>query len=245
MRKRLLVIFSVVIFGISPAFAFAEDSATTNTITSDTTVTATPTTTKEKHADTLKVRPTLTSAMKDAKSEIHDKKEEARAEFKTKLAEIKDARKQSIVTNIDTRINTINKNRTDEMSKRLERLTTILTKISTKEATLSSEGKNTTTLKNDITAATAAINAAITAVSDQAAKDYVVTLTTDTALKTNVSTVIKQFMADIKAVFLKVVAAQTAVFKAHTDLAKLMGITPTPTTATTTPTATITVTPTP
>ncbi len=243
MRKRLLVIFSVLIFGISPSLAFAEDSATTNTITSDTTVTATPTTTKEKHNETSKVRPTIASAMKDAKTEMHDKKEEVRTEFKTKLAEIKDAKKQSIVTNIDARINTINKNRTDEMSKRLERLTTILTKISTKEATLSSEGKNTTTLKNDITAATTAINAAITAVSDQAAKDYVVTLTTDTALKTNVSTVIKQFMSDMKAVYAKVVAAQSAVRKAHTDLAKLMGVTPSPTT--TTPTVTATTTPTP
>ncbi len=233
MRKKLLVIFSVLIFGISPTFAFAEDSAMTNTITSsDASVTTTPTT-KEKRAETLKVRPTISSAMKDAKTEMHDKMEAARSEFKTKLGEIKDAKKQAIVTNLDTRINTINKNRTEEMSKRLERLTTILTKISTKEAALAAEGKNTTTLKNDITAATAAINAAITAVGDQAAKDYVATITTDTALKTNVSTVIRQFMTDIKAVYSKVVAAQTAVLKAHTDLAKLTGVSPTPTTTVT------------
>jgi hypothetical protein len=248
MRNKLLVIFSVLIFGVSPAFAFAEDSNTvTTTSTTETSLaatTVTPTVTT-KH-ETLKVRPTIHEAMKDAKTELHDKMEAARTEFKTKLLEIKDAKKQSIVTNIDARINNINKNRTDEMSKRLERLTAILTKISTKEGELTAAGKNTATLKSDITTATAAINLAITAVSDQAAKDYVVTLTTDTALKTNVSSTIKQFMTDIKAVYTKVVAAQAAVLKAHTDLAKLTGVSPTPTTTvTTTPAVTTTVTPTP
>ncbi len=248
MRNKLLVIFSVLIFGISPAFAFAQESntvsttSTTETSLAATSVTPTATTKREM----LKVRPTIHEAMKDAKTELHDKMEAARTEFKTKVLEIKDAKKQSIVTNIDARINNINKNRTDEMSKRLERLTTILTKISTKEGELAAAGKNTATLKNDITNATAAINLAITAVSDQAAKDYVVTLTTDTALKTNVSSTIKQFMTDIKAVFTKVVAAQAAVLKAHTDLAKLTGVSPTPTTTvTTTPVVTTSVTPKP
>lgn len=241
MRNKLLVMLSVIIFGISPVFAYAQDSVATNTVTStDTTVTTTPAVTSaETRTGIMKPKPTIREALKDAKSELRAKMLEARTNFKTKITEIKDQRKQTIVTNLDSRISTINKNRTDEMYKRIDRLTSVLTRISSKEAALKSEGKNTTTLVSDIAAAQAAIDLAKQAVVDQAAKDYVMTLTTDASLKVNASTLIKQFLADIKAVYLKVVAAQTAVFKAYTDVAKLMGVSPTPTAATT-PTVTTT-----
>ena len=244
MRNRLLVIFSVLILGVTPTFAFAEESVDTTTLTStDATVTVTPTTTKVRKAESLKVRPTINEAVKDAKEEYKAKMMEARTEFKNKLSEIKDEKKQTIVTNIDSRISTINKNRTDEMYKRIERLTSILAKISTKEAALKADGKNTATLMSNITAAQTAIDAAKQAVIDQAAKEYVVNITTEAALKTTVSTTIKQFMTDIKAVFAKVVAAQAAVYKAHTELAKLMGVSPTPSTTTATPSPTTVTTP--
>ena len=234
MRNKLLVFLSVLIFGISPVFVYAEEPATTNTLMSDTTTTITPTS-SESNSRPLKVRPTLHQELKDAKSEMRTKIMEARASFKAKIGEIKDHDKQAIVTNLDLRINTVNKNRTDEMYKRINRLSLILTKISSKEAALKSEGRNTTTLKNDIAAAQTAIDSAKQAVIDQAAKDYIMTIATDTTLKANASIVIKQFMADIKAVYLKVVAAQTAVLKAHSDVATLIGVKPT-LTVTTVPT---------
>lgn len=239
MRKNLLVLLSFLVFGAYPTLVFAQDdvTATTNTaaaVETGDTVTTAPTGTTT--ADTkIPLRKQLTTARQEikttameAKETMHQEISQARTNFKTKLTEIKDTKKQEIVTNLDNRIATINKNRTDEMSKRLDRLTTILGKISTKEATLKSEGKNTVTLASDIAAALTSIDAAKQAVTDQSAKDYVMTITTDTALRSSASTTIKQFMTDIKAVFLKVTSTQKAVVKAYQDLGALQGTTPTP-----------------
>jgi len=243
MRKNLLVLFVVLFFGSSPAFAFAEDAATTTVTSTETTTATTPTVTTSPNTRIYKGKmyPTIHQEMKDAKNEMHTQMMEARSDFKKRLSEIKDEKKQTIITNIDSKINTINKKRTDEMYRRVNRLSLILVKISTKESELKAQGKITTALVSDIAAAQIAIDAAKQAVVDQAAKDYVVSITSETTLKSDVSTAFKQFLADIKSVYVKVVAAQTAVLKAHIDVAKLMGVTPPPTGG---PTVTVTITPT-
>lgn len=228
------------VFLAYPAFALAEDSATTLTTTTTETneTSVTPTTTNTR----LPKKPVaaLREETKEAKSELKDKTSEARDDFKAKVSAIKDEKKKQIINNLDLRIGTINTNRTNEMTKILERLTTVLGKISTKEAALKSEGKNTTKLAADITSAQSAIDAAKQAVTEQAAKTYTMNITTDTALKSAASTTIQQFMTDMKAVRTKVLAAQQAVVKAYKDLGQLMGVTPTPS-----PSVTATVTPTP
>lgn len=242
MEKKLLVFLSFFVFLAYPAFVLAEDTSTTantTTTTQASDATETPTTTNTR----LLKKPvaTLREEVKEARGEVRDamkdKMAQAREEFKTKLSAIKDEKKQQIVTNLDSRISTINKNRTTEMSERLDRLTNILGKISTKEATLKSEGKNTVKLAADIVAAQAAIDAAKQAVTDQAAKVYTMNITTDTALKSAAATTIQQFMTDIKAVRTKVLAAQQAVVKAYKEVGQLMGVTPTLTPAVTTTTA--------
>ena len=121
------------------------------------------------------------------------------------------------------------------MSQRIERLNAILNKISTRAAALKAEGKSTTSLEASIDAAQEAVDAAKLSVDAQAAKDYVVSVTTEDALKTNASTTVKQFMSDIKAVHKEVVDAQIEVKKIFSDLAKLAGEEPkvTPTVAAT------------
>lgn len=240
--KKLLILLSSFVFLATPAFALAQDATTTtNTVTTteatDSTTTETTPTTPVVNSKLPLKRPVATlreeakEGRTEAKDAMKDKMQQAREEFKTKMAAIKDTKKQEIITNLDTRIATINKNRTTEMTERLERLTTILGKISTKEAALKSEGKNTTTLASDITVAQTAIDAAKTAVTAQAAKEYTMNITTETALKSAASTTIQQFMKDIKSVHAKVVAAQQAVVKAYKDLGLLTGATPSPTTS--------------
>ena len=227
MRKNLLVTILFIVFGAFPVLAFA-DEPIANTLTS-TDTTASPTTaTAKSNANLLGTRPTIHQEMKDAKETMHADMVQARTDFKTKLSEIKDQRKQTIVTNLDNRISTMNKKRTDEMSTRLDRLTSILGKISTKESSLTAAGKNTVALKADILAAQTAIDAAKEAVTDQASKDYIMTITTDTALKGAASTTILQFVTDIKIAYTKVVAAQAGVVKAYSDASKLLGTTITP-----------------
>lgn len=219
MRKKLFLLISFLVFGASPVFAFAEEPATT-TNAAGTSVTTTPKT-------------TLRTELKGAKEAMKTQISAARTAFREKLATIKDERKQTIAANLDTKINEINKKRTDEMSERLDRLSSILAKISTKEAALKAQGKNTATLELNIAAAQASIDAAKQAVSDQAAKDYVLVITTDPGLKNSASTLIRQFMTDIKAVHAKVVAAQLSVVKIYKDIGLLMGdkVTPSPTSA--------------
>lgn len=207
------------------------DSTTTTTMVADSETPVKPgkiAQTARKEATTL-----LQDKMTTAKDEMKAKMVAAREEFKTKMVGIKDARKKAVATKIDGRINEINLKRTTQMTERLDRLTLILGKISTKEAALKTEGKTTTTLKADIAAAQTAIDAAKVAVDTQAAKDYVMTITTESVLKTSASTLVQQFMTDIKAVHAKVVAAQVAVAKAHGNGSKLTGTTPSPTITTT------------
>lgn len=243
MGKKLLVIFSVIVFGASPVLAFAQEHTAANNavVQTDETTTVNPShiavtsssdDTAEK-AHTAAIRQEL----KDAKSTMHTEMSEARAAFKEKLQAIKDQRKQIIVTNLDSRLNQINQRRTQQMTERLNRLSSVLDNISSKEATLATQGKNTTLLKSDIATAKTAIDTAKMAVTTQAAKDYIMSITTDTALKNSASTTIQQFFSDIKVVYLKVVAAQTAVIKAHKDVSQLMGttITPSPTVLPATP----------
>lgn len=240
--KKLLILLSSFVFLLSPVYAFAEETATTTTTatteTNETTITPTEATTKTRLLK--KPAASLREETKEAKTELKDKISEARDDFKAKVSAIKDEKKKQIINNLDLRIGTINTNRTNEMTKILERLTTVLGKISTKEAALKSEGKNTTKLAADITSAQSAIDAAKQAVTEQAAKKYTMNITTDTALKSAASTTIQQFMTDMKAVRTKVLAAQQAVVKAYKDLGQLMGVTPTPS-----PSVTATVTPTP
>lgn len=238
--KKLVVFLSFFVFMGYPALSFAQN-ATTMTATANDTLTNTPTATTTVPNAKLPLRKPMAAAreeLKDLKSDLKDKMQQAREEFKTKMAAIKDQKKQQLIANLDARIATMNKNRTSEMSDRLDRLTLILGKISTKEASLKTEGKNTTTLASDISAAQAAIDAAKTAVTNQAAKDYTMNITTDAALKNAASATIQQYKTDITAVFLKVKAAHQAVVKAYKDLGVLMGVTPTPSSAVTTVTPT-------
>jgi hypothetical protein len=236
MRKNLMVLLSFLVFGAYPSLAFAQEAVTTNTtlpatdetqITTSNTVRAIPLVAPAKKATTAR------QELKDAKETMRETMVQARSDFKQKLSQIKDQRKQAIMTKLDNRINTINKNRTDKMTERIERLDSILGKISTDEATLKLQGTNTTLLHNDVTAAQTAIDAARQVVSDQAAKDYIMDVTTDDALKNAASTTIQEYITDMKAVYTKVVAAQSAVVKAHADLAKLEGVSPKPSQAVT------------
>lgn len=241
--KKLLILLSSFVFLISPAYAFAEETATTTTTTASTETnepSITPTEAATKTRLLKKPVASLREETKEAKTEMRDKISGTREDFRAKVSAIKDDKKKQIINNLDLRIGTINTNRTNELNKILERLTMVLGKISTKEASLKSEGKNTTKLAADIASAQTAIDAAKQAVTDQAAKVYTMNITTDTALKSAASTTIQQFMTDMKAVRAKVLAAQQAVVKAHKDLGQLMGVTPTPS-----PTAAATATPAP
>ena len=217
MIKNLILLFSLIIFGASPALVFAQDTTVTTTTTP------------------FPARGLMTSqssGLKDIKTQMRGDMQQMRADYKTKIATIKDARKQKIVTNLDSRIKNINTKRTGEVTKRLERLTLILDRISSQEADLQTKGANTTTPANDIKNATTAIESAKQAVEVQTANDYVIQITTDEKLRSAAQTTIQQFLTDMKSVYVKVSAAQEAVLMSYNDMKTLKGESVSPTATT-------------
>jgi len=228
----LLIIISIVV--VKPANAQEEimrtqvvEEATTLMADDDSTE---PTQKPTRVANTMEakqVKTTMQNTMTTAREEMQEKMSAAKEAFKTKLETIKDEKKKTTAATIDTRIADMNTKHTTNMSARLERLTQVLSNISTKEAALESEDKSTTAAKTSITVAQAAVDDAMTAVKAQMEKEYVINITTEAALRTAANTTIKQFLADLKAVRAKVVTAQSSVAKAHANVRQLMETEPT------------------
>jgi hypothetical protein len=169
------------------------------------------------HTTALENRTEIEAKKLQIEAEVKAKREQ----FQQKLVAFKDTKKKEIVTRINDRIGTVNKNATDEMTKALDRMTEILTKLSTRVATLKSQGKDTTAAETAITDANTAVEKAKSAVTDQAAKQYVITLTTEKSAKTDVGSTTKQFETDLKTVHQLVVDARQAVANAIKETAKL------------------------
>lgn len=144
-----------------------------------------------------------------------------RAEFKEKLQEMSDANKQARVEKIDTRIASVNAAQTAKWMETLTKMEALLAKFTAQEASLKASGKNTTALASAIASAQTAVTTAKTAVNAQASKEYVINITSETALKTNVGSTVSLFKTDTRTTRQTVIAARTALVKAFEEWAKL------------------------
>lgn len=122
------------------------------------------------------------------------------AELKIRLNKFKDKKKAGIAERLNRNLNNINQNRTDEMSKNLEKMSGILDRLETRA------GKTT-----EITESRALIASASSAVKDQAQKDYTVTVTTEKNIKTDLGKVMTQLQQDLRAVRKQVIDAKQSV----------------------------------
>jgi DNA repair exonuclease SbcCD ATPase subunit len=161
------------------------------------------------------------------REEIAAKKEEAQEAFKDKreafedkLETIRDERKQEIVENLDEKINTLNDRRTTQMIDHLGKMSEILIKV---EERADASGKDTATVDAAISAAQGAIAAAKAKASEQAAKEYVITIGTDETLKTDVGVVMNTLQTDLKSAQALIVEARHKVSAAIKALGMLLG----------------------
>lgn len=129
-------------------------------------------------------------------SNVRVRLQQAREEFKQKVAELRDQNRQRLILNIDERIQTVNKNWTDHWSTALDRLDTILGKIETR---LQNYDGDTTDIDSAIVDAKDSIATARTAVEAQANKDYVIEITDDTTIGSQMRGLISQFHEDLTA----------------------------------------------
>lgn len=208
MRHFLVLFLLLAVLLPNSAFAQTDDAASTPTPAAKTPI-------RTQVQDAVKAR---NQAISEATDAMKDKMTAAREAYKEKLAAIKDERKQAVVAKIDTRLNEINEKSTMRLSERVTRLTQILDRIASEASSLEEEDA---ALNTQIETARDALDEAMRAIEAQAAKDYVVNVTTETALKNAVSTTIRQFATDIKAVHKLVVDAQKEIREAHVMLKEL------------------------
>ena len=137
---------------------------------------------------------TSAAERKGARLELRDDIKERRETFKTNLKKIKDGKKQKIVEKLDIRFNEVNAKRTAQMAKHLDKMSQILARVT-----------------GDTASASSAIQTARDSVTTQAAKTYVVTISTEDKLKMDVGKVRSQLEADLKSVNELVIRARKAV----------------------------------
>ncbi|OGK38479.1 hypothetical protein A3F03_03235 [Candidatus Roizmanbacteria bacterium RIFCSPHIGHO2_12_FULL_41_11] len=160
---------------------------------------------------------TLKLKREEAKESYQLKKQE----FETKLQEIKDEKKKQIVKRINNRISVVNKNRSERMIQVLEKLSTIIDRLTEKVNTAKNYDLDTSASEIAIANAKTAVIAAQTAVTTQAGKSYVVEIQTEETLKAMVGSDVSQLESDLKIVHQAVVDAKQAVSKAGEEVAKL------------------------
>ncbi|MBU0619147.1 hypothetical protein KKD62_02835, partial [Patescibacteria group bacterium] len=153
-------------------------------------------------------------ALQDRIAVHHEIMAAKREEFRARLANIQDQRKQTILARIDSNLARLNQHLTDRMKHQLEILTKILDKLSGRLEQAKTEGYDTSEAEAAITAAKEAINKAETAVAEQAAKEYVIEFEDDSGLRIGASEAKQSLRNDLKAVHQLVKTARQAVVKA-------------------------------
>ena len=147
--------------------------------------------------------------------------QQKREEFKIKLQQVQDKRKQKIAERINLQLAHINERATTHMTKVLNRLSALMDKLSTRLATMKAEGKETGAAEAAVVKAKEAIATAQTAVSVQAGKEYLIEFTDESGLKVGASAAKTGLKNDLKAVKILVKTAKDAT-KAAIDAAKLI-----------------------
>lgn len=235
MRLKILFLF-LVLFLFVPSYLHAETSSNTDstraaelrkTNTETVRKEAVVRTVTEKKASTearlLERKATLKQQMEERRKEATEEFKLKREQFQTRMAAIKDEKKQALVEKIDARITSANKNRTDFMASVLERLSAMVTKLTERSDKAKTAGKDVSAVEEAITNAQTAISKAQEAVAAQAGQDYVITIASDNTLKTTVGDAVSNFEEDIRSVHALVVSAKQSVQEIVRELMKLNG----------------------
>lgn len=135
-------------------------------------------------------------ALEKRKAEMEVKREA----FKTKLAAVRDQKKQAIVGRVDEKLARINKNRVAHWQRVLARLEEVLGKVEKMTANLKAKGKDVAAVEQAIAKAKEALAAAKEAVAAQSEKEYIITIVSETALRINVGQTIKTQQTDLQTV---------------------------------------------
>ncbi len=179
-----------------------------------------------KGADDLKLenkKSTDSAKKEDSENEFEAKRTELRQAFQEKLKIVRDEKKKTRVERLEAQMNEINKKRTDEMLKNLNKMQALLARIEEIAKELLDKFGVKINLTNYTAAsknAASAIAAAQAAVQAQANKIYTPNIVSEAALRVTVGQNVSQLQADLRAVREKVLAAKKALIDVYLALAK-------------------------
>ncbi|MEX1052769.1 MAG: hypothetical protein WEC80_02890 [Patescibacteria group bacterium] len=154
----------------------------------------------------------------DAKERFASKREE----FKEKALQIRDEKKQEIVQRVDSRITTLNQKHTDRFSDLLDKLSSILDRIEARALDLEDRGANTSEVDVAVQTARDAIGVAEGEVVEQAGKDYIIEIGSDSNLGTVVSSAFNEFKNDMQTLQASVKVVRDAVHEAAVALKEVI-----------------------
>lgn len=132
--------------------------------------------------------------------------------LKARLQAFKDKKKAEITERVSNNLSKINKNRTDHFLKFLDKAAGVLNKLETRVN--GTVGKDTTSAKAAIADARVALASAKAAVQAQAAKDYTITVSSETKVRSDVTSVRDRLHQDLQAIRKQVVDAKQSVANA-------------------------------
>lgn len=154
----------------------------------------------------------------EKKSEMAVKK----AEFEEQLQTLKDETKKQIAEKISEGLTTSNTNATNRMFEIIDKLNEIMLRIEAKVADAKTNGIDTTVQEEGIQNAKLAIQGASDAITEQAAKEYIITVGDDTTLRNDVGTVVSQQKQDLRTTYELVRSARQAVRQVAKSLKDLL-----------------------
>lgn len=133
------------------------------------------------------------------------------AMLKTKLNAFRDQRKAQIASRVNTNLNQINQNQTDQMLKFLDKASAILDKLEARVNQNTPDIKDPTAAKTAIADARTKIAAAQDAVKAQQVNDYTITVTSESSVKKDAQNARQKLHTDLLTVRKTVVGAKQAV----------------------------------
>ena len=161
--------------------------------------------------------------MKDKREEVRESAKTSREEFRERLAEIKDERKQKVVERIVGKLDTMGDRWTERWTKALDRMEELLVKIESRADKASEAGHDASGVTAAIIIANAKIATARAAIETQAGNEYVITITDESSLGSDISSVVQQLRSDLSAVRDTVKEARDAVKDALKSLKAIRG----------------------
>lgn len=136
------------------------------------------------------------------------------AALKTKLQTFRDKKKAEIADRINTNLNRINKNQTNQMKRHLEKMLSLLNRLEDRVTKGTSDIKNPETTKAAIANAKTQIATATAAVKAQAEKDYTLQITSESRVKAEAQEMREKLHTDLRAIRKIVIDAKQAVANA-------------------------------